>query len=100
MPNSIDLWVSSAKADFQAAAHQGAKAHLKCAVHEGASIADLPVVCCQIEDMLQSIALGLNELTEALQLMNTRIDEIDEWVHTQQVAQESQLEEQRSKLSV
>jgi hypothetical protein len=50
--------------------------------------------------MLQSIALGLNELTEALQLMNTRIDEIDEWVHTQQVAQESQLEEQRSKLSV
>lgn len=97
MPNSIDLWVSSAKADFQAAAHQSAKAHFRCAVHEGGCMTDLPVVCRQIEEMVQLIALGLNELTEALQLMNTRIDEIDEWVHAQQVAQEGQLEEQRSR---
>ena len=96
MPNAIDLWVSSAKADFQSAAHEGAKADFKCAVHHGACIADLPLVCCQIEDMVQSIALGLNELTEALQLMNNRINEIDEWVHAQQVAQEAQRTEQRS----
>jgi hypothetical protein len=96
MPNSVDLWVSSAKADFQAAAHQSANAHFKCAVHEGGCIADLPEVCCQIEDMVQLIALGLNELTEALQLMNTRIDKIDEWVHAQQVAQEAQFEGQHS----
>jgi hypothetical protein len=96
MPNVIDLWVSSAKEDFQAAAHEGAKADFKCAVHHGACIADLPLVCCQIEDMVQSIALGLNELTEALQMMNNRINEIDEWVHAQQAAQEGQRTEQRS----
>ena len=95
MPNAIDLWVSSAKADFQSAAHEGAKADFKCAVHHGACIADLPLVCCQIEDMVQSIALGLNELTEALQLMNNRINEIDEWVHAQQAAQGSQPTNQR-----
>ena len=96
MPNDVDLWVSSAKADFKAAAHEGAKADFKCAVHHGACIADLPLMCCQIEDMVHSIALGLNELTEALQLMNNRINEIDEWVHTQQAAQEGQRTEQRS----
>ena len=96
MPNVIDLWVSSAKEDFQAAAHEGAKADFKCAVHHGACIADLPLVCCQIEDMVQSIALGLNELTEALQMMNNRINEIDDWVHAQQAAQEGQRREQRS----
>jgi hypothetical protein len=96
MPNAIDLWVRSAKEDFQAAAHEGAKADFKRAVHHGACIADLPLVCCQIEDMVQSIALGLNELTEALQVMNNRINEIDECVHAQQAAQEDQRTEQRS----
>ena len=96
MPNAVDLWVSSAKRDFQAAVHEGAKKDFEWAVHYGACIADLPLVCCQIEDMVQSIALGLNELTEALQAMNNRIDEIDEWVHAQQAAQESQRTEQRS----
>ncbi|MGA3019556.1 MAG: hypothetical protein ABSF62_20725 [Bryobacteraceae bacterium] len=96
MPNAVDLWVSSAEADFQAAAHEGAKTDFKCAVHYGACIADLPLVCCRIEDMVQSIALGLNELTEALRLMNNRIDEIDEWVHAQQAAQEGQRTEQPS----
>jgi hypothetical protein len=99
MPNAIDLWVSSAKADFQAAAHQAAKADFKCGVHEGACISDLPLVCCRIEDMVQSIALGLNELTEALQLMNNRINEIDEWVHAQQAAQEGPRAEEHSLVS-
>jgi len=94
LPNAIDLWVNSARADFQAAAHEGAKADFKCAVHHGACIADLPMVCCQIEDMVQSIALGLNELTAALQLMNNRINEIDEWVHAQQAAETAQGREQ------
>ena len=96
MPNAIDLWVNSAKADFQAAAHKGAKADFKCAAHRGACIADLPLVCCQTEDMVQSIALGLNELTEALQLMNNRINEIDQWVRAQQAAPEAQRTEQLS----
>src|ERR1022692_2155092 len=86
MPNVIDLWVSSAKEDFQAAAHEGAKADFKCAVHHGACIADLPLVCCQIEDMVQSLALGLNDLTAALQMMNNRIMMCEEWVHAQQRA--------------
>ena len=84
MPNAIDLWVESAKADFQSAAHEGSITDIKCAVHHGACIADLPVVCCRIEEMVQSIALGLNELTEALKMMNKRIDEIDDWVHAQE----------------
>jgi len=96
MPNVIDSWVSSAKADFQAAAHEGAKTDFKYAVHHGACIADLPLMCGQIQDMVQSIALGLNELTEALKLVNNRIDEIGEWVHAQQAAQEGQPTEERS----
>jgi hypothetical protein len=92
MPNSIDLWVSAAKADFQAAAHQGARAaDFKCGVHHGACIADLPLICTQIEEMVQSIALGLNELTEALEVMNKRINEIEKCVHAEHVVHEDQL---------
>lgn len=76
MPNDVDLWVSSAKADFEAAVHQGSR------------ISDLHSACTQIEDMLQSIALGLNELTEAVLSLSKRLDHIDGWVQAQQTPQQ------------
>lgn len=85
MPNEVDLWVRGAKADFQAA------------IHRGACISDLPSMCSQIEDMVQSIALGLNGLAETLQLMSDRIDQIDRWVQTQQALQQDQPMQQKSR---
>jgi hypothetical protein len=66
MPNDEDLWVRCAQADFQSAGHKGA------------NLSDLHSMCVQIEDMVQSIALGLNELTEVLRSMKNRIDHIEE----------------------
>jgi len=91
MSDEVGLWVSSAKADFQSAVHEGAKtAGIQTAIHHGASISDLPLICSQIEDMVQSIALGLNELSEALLLMNSRIDRIDQWIRTHPTTREDQ----------
>ena len=72
MPNNVELWLSSAQADFQAAGHQNVR------------ISDVPAMCGQIEDMVQSIALGLKGLTGAMLAMNSRINEIDNWVRAQQ----------------
>jgi len=83
MPNDVDLWVRSAQADFQAASHQGAR------------ISDLYAMNGQIEEMLQSVALGLNELTEALRLMSNRIDHIESWVQAQQTLQQQERPAQR-----
>ncbi len=71
MPNDVDLWLRSAQADFQTVGHQGA------------CISDLYTMCRQLEDMVQSIALGLHGLTEVLRSMNQRIDNIDNWVQAQ-----------------
>jgi hypothetical protein len=89
MSSSVDLWVSSAKLDFQSAIHEGVKtADLQTAVHHGVCFADLPVMCCQIEDMVQSVALGLNELSEALLLINQRLDQIDARLRAQSPARD------------
>ncbi len=98
MPDAIESWMRGARADFQTAAHEGAKVDFKFAVHHGVSFADLPVICCQLQDMVQSIALGLNELTGALEVMNQRLDEIAKRVDARQPSPESREEEPESAL--
>ncbi len=78
MSSDVDLLVRGAKADFQAAGHKPA-----CA-------SDLHTMCWQIEDMVQSIALGLNGLTEVLCVMKERIDQIEVWMNARQTAQSEQ----------
>ena len=85
MPNNVDLLVRGAKADFQAA------------VHQGACISDVPSMCSQIEDMIQSIALGLNGLTDALRSMSDRIDHIESWIQAQQTYPEVRLAKRKSR---
>lgn len=82
MLSDADLWVRGAQADFQAV------------VHKGACISDLQTMCCQIEDMVQSIALGLNELTEVLRVMKNRLDHIETWVQAQQTHQDQSVEQE------
>ncbi len=84
MPSDADLWVRGAQADFQAAGHKGA------------CISDPQTMCWQIEDMVQSIALGLNELTEVLRVMQIRLDHIEAWVQAQQELQRDQSVQQES----
>jgi hypothetical protein len=66
MTKEVEPWVRSAQADFQAAGHRGA------------SLADLHTMCLQIEDMVQSIALGLNEMTQVLCSLKDQIDRMEQ----------------------
>jgi hypothetical protein len=75
MSKEVELWVRSAQADFQSAGHRGA------------SFSDLHTMCLQIEDMVQSIALGLNELTQVMCLIKDQIDHIETSVQAQQSIQ-------------
>ena len=75
MPKDADLWMRSARADFDAASHRSGH------------ISDAPSIS-QIEDMVQSIALGLKGLTEVIHSLSKRVDRIDAWVQTQQALQE------------
>ncbi len=77
MSKEVDQWVRSAQADFKAAGHKGA---CPC---------DLETMCLQIEDMVQSIALGLSELTEVVRLTKNRIEHIEGWIEAQESAQEN-----------
>ncbi len=77
MRKEEDLWVRSAQADFTAAGHKGA------------CLSDLHTMCLQIEDMVQSIALGLNELTEVMRLMRERIAHIENWIQAQETTRQS-----------
>lgn len=72
MSNEVEPWLRSAQADFQAAGHKGA------------SYSELHTMCLQIEDMVQSIALGLNELTQVLVLLKDQIDHVERMVQAQQ----------------
>ncbi len=74
MPKNVDLWLRSAQADFQAAAHQGAADH-----------SDPQPIRSRLEDMVQSIALGMNEFTEVLRAMNNRISHIETLVQAQEM---------------
>ena len=85
MARDVDLWLTSAKADFQAA------------VHQSACISDIPSMCSQIENMVQSIALGLNECTEALQSMSNRLDRIESIIQTLQTPQQTRFSQQESR---
>ena len=80
MPSDADLWVRGAQADFQAVGHKSA------------CKSDLQTMCCQIEDMVQSIALGLNELTEVLRVMKNHVDHIEAWVQSQETHQDQSVE--------
>jgi len=82
MPSETDLCVRGAQADFEAAGHRGA------------CVSDLHSMCCQIEDMLQSIALGLSQLTQALQVTENRIDRIETWVQAQQTHRDQSVEQE------
>ena len=73
MPCDTDLLVRGAQADFQAAAHKGA------------CTPDLHTMWLQIETMIQSIALGLNQLAQVLCVMKDRIDHIESWIQAQQI---------------
>lgn len=68
-------WLRSARADFEAAGHKGA------------SVCDVHTMCLQIEDMVQSIALGLNGLTEVLSSMKDQIDHVESVIQAQQPRQ-------------
>lgn len=76
MASDEDLWLRAAQADFQAVAHKGA------------CVSDLQTMCSQIEDGIQSIALGLTELTEVLRVMKNRVDHIENCVQVQQAHQD------------
>ena len=82
MPSDADLWVRGAQADFQAVGHKGA------------CISDLQTMCCQIEEMVQSIALGLNGLTEVLRVMKNHVDHIETWVQAQETHQDQSVEQE------
>jgi hypothetical protein len=82
MPSEADLWLRGAQADFQAV------------THKRACISDLQTMCCQIEDMVYSVALGLNELTEVLRVMKNRVDHIEAWVQAQQTHQDHPAEQE------
>ena len=72
MSKEGEPWVRSAQADFESAGHKGA------------SFSDLHTMCLQIEDMVQSIALGLKGLTEVLSSMKDQIDHIENIIQAQQ----------------
>jgi hypothetical protein len=81
MASDEDLWFRGAQADFQAVGHKGPR------------IAELQTMCLQIEDMVQSIALGLTGITEVLRAMKTRVDHIERWVQVQQAQQDQSVEQ-------
>ena len=84
MPSDADLWMRGAQADFEAVGHKGA------------CESDPQTMCCQIEGMLQSIALGLNQLTEVLRDIKYRVDHIEAWVRAQQTYQDQHDEQEYS----
>ncbi len=83
MSSDVDLFVRGAQADFKAAGHRGA------------CTSDLHTICLQIEDMVQSIALGLNQLTEVLCLMKERVDHIESWIQAQQAIEQEHAAQDR-----
>ncbi len=83
MLSEEDLCLRGAQADFQAAGHRETR------------VSDLHAMCSQIEEMLQSIALGLCQLTEVLHAIKSRVDDIETWVQVQQ-RQQDECVEQRS----